>query len=98
MALFGKQSIEEKVDKQLEKERAVLEKYGVANLTDPEDRASVRKIAQEMLGSGLMEVGMKLSLAKPAEQLPISYQRAIMEQNFIMIRQLDKIAHLLETK
>lgn len=98
MALFNKQTVEEKVDKQLAKERAVLEKYGVANLSDPEDRASVRKIAQEMIGSGLMEVGMKIGLAKPAEQLPISYQRAIMEQNFIIIRQLDKIAQLLEKK
>lgn len=98
MALFNKQSVEEKVDKQLAKEQALLDKYGVGNLSDPEDRASVRKIAQELLGSGIMEVGMKISLAKPAEQLPISYQRAIMEQNFIMIRQLDKIARILENR
>lgn len=95
MALFGKGS-EEKVDKQLAKEQAILDKYGVGTLTNAEDRASVRKIAQELLGSGAMEAGMKISLAKPAEQLPISYQRAIMEQNFIMIRQLDRIAKLLE--
>ena len=87
---------EEKVDKQLAKEQALLDKYGIGNLSDPEDRASVRKIAQELLGSGAMEAGMKISLAKPAEQLPISYQRAIMEQNFIMIRQLDRITKLLE--
>ena len=43
-----------------------------------------------------MEAGMKLAMAKPAEQLPISLQRAIMEQNFIMIRQLDRITKLLE--
>lgn len=95
MALFGKSS-DDKADKQLAKEQALLDKYGIGNLSDPEDRASVRKIAQELLGSGAMEAGMKISLAKPAEQLPISYQRAIMEQNFIMIRQLDRITKLLE--
>lgn len=94
MALF--KSAEEKVDKQLAKEQALMDKYGVGSLSDPEDRASVRKIAQELAGSGLMEAGMKISMAKPAEQLPISLQRAIMEQNFIIIRQLDRIAGLLK--
>lgn len=74
----------------------LLEKYGLTNLTNKEDLDSVRKIAQELTGSGLMETGMKLSMAKPAELLPITLQRAIMEQNFIMIRQLDRIAKLLE--
>ena len=38
---------------------------------------------------------LKLNMARAEFQLPISYQRAIMEQNFIMIRQLDKIIQLL---
>lgn len=92
MALFSKKETPE------EKEQKLLEKYGVANLHDPEDIESVKKIAQELAGSGLMETGLKLSMAKAEVQLPISYQRTIMEQNFIMIRQLDKIAKLLEEK
>jgi len=94
MALF--KSAEEKADQALAKERALLEKYGVASLSDPADMDSVRKIAQELAGSGAMELGMKLGMAKPEIQLPISYQRAIMEQNFIIIRQLDRIAKSLE--
>lgn len=94
MALF--KSADEKAAKAEMKEQALMDKYGVGSLTNAEDRASVKKIALELLGSGAMEAGMKLSLAKPAEQLPISYQRAIMEQNFIIIRQLDRIASLLE--
>lgn len=94
MALF--KSAEEKAAKQESKEQALLDKYGVGSLSDSEDLDSVRKIAQELLGSGFMEAGVKLSLAKPEIQLPISYQRAIMEQNFIIIRQLDKIAKALE--
>ncbi len=94
MALF--KSAEEKQAEQEKKEQKLLKQYGVAGLSDPEDLASVKKIAQELVGSGMMEAGLKLSMAKAEIQLPISYQRAIMEQNFIIIRQLDKIARLLE--
>lgn len=81
-----------------EKKENLLEKYGLTNISDPQDLASLQKIAQELTGSGLMEAGMKLAMAKPAEQLPISLQRAIMEQNFIMIRQLDRITELLKQR
>lgn len=94
MALF--KSADEKAAQAAAKEQALLDQYGVGALVDPEDRDSVRRIAQELVGSGMMETGMKLSMAKPEVQLPISYQRAIMEQNFIIIRQLDRIAKALE--
>ena len=94
MALFG--SKEEKAAKTAEKERKLLEKYGVDSLTDPRDIESVKKIASELVGTGLMETGFKLQTLKAEALLPITYQRAIMEQNFIIIRQLDKIAKLLE--
>ena len=94
MALF--KSTEEKQAEQEKKEQKLLKQYGVAGLSDPEDLASVRKIAAEMVGSGMMEAGLKIAMAKAESQLPISYQRAIMEQNFIIIRQLDKIARLLD--
>lgn len=81
-----------------EKKENLLEKYGLANISDPQDLASLQKIAQELTGSGLMEAGMKLSMARPVDQLPISLQRAIMEQNFIMIRQLDRITELLKQR
>ncbi len=93
MALF--KSAEEKAAEQARKEMELLDKYGVNNLSDPEDLASVKKIAQELYGATLLETGMKLNMAKPEAQLPVSYQRAIMEQNFIIIRQLDRITKLL---
>ena len=96
MALF--KSADEKAEEQAKKEQKLLKKYGVDELSDPRDMDSVKKIAQELLGTGLMEAGMKISMAKAEVQIPISYQRAIMEQNFIMIRQLDRIAQLLENK
>lgn len=96
MALF--KSADEKAEEQAKKERKLLKKYGLEELHDPADLESVKKIAAELLGSGLQETGMKLSMTKPEFMLPITYQRAIMEQNFIIIRQLDRIAGLLEEK
>ena len=94
MALF--KSAEEKAQIAQDKEQALLEKYGLENMGNAKDAAAVRKIAQELTGSGLMEAGLKISMAKAEVQLPISYQRAMVEQNFIIIRQLDKLAKLLE--
>lgn len=94
MALF--KSNEEKQNEQEQKEIRMLQKYGLENLSDPADRESVRKVVSELVGTGLMETGMKLQMAKPEAALPVYYQRAILEQNFIIIRQLDRIARLLE--
>ena len=94
MALF--KSADDKKAEQEQKESKLLEKYGLTTLSDPEDLASVKKIAAELVGTGLQETGMKLQMAKPEVQLPISYQRAIVEQNFIMIRQLDRLCKLLD--
>lgn len=96
MALF--KSADEKAEEQAKKERKLLKKYGLENLSDPQDYESVRKIAVELMGTGFSEAGLKMSMAKPEVTVPISYQRAIMEQNFIMIRQLDRIAQLLSEK
>lgn len=94
MALF--KSAEEKAQAAQDKEQALLAKYGLEDLGDPMAAASVRKIVTELAGSGLMEAGLKIGMAKAEVQLPISYQRAMVEQNFIIIRQLDKLAKLLE--
>lgn len=89
--MFGKQK-ETKEEKQARKEQELLEKYGLQELSDPQDVASVRKIAQELTGTGLMETGMALSMGSSADQVKVSYLRALVEQNFIIIRQLDRIS------
>lgn len=89
MALFGGESKEEK---QAKKAEALLEKYGLQNLSDPQDLASVKKITNELAGSGFSEAGMKLSMGTKTEDLlKVSYLGAIVEQNWIIIRQLDKL-------
>ena len=75
----------------------MLAKYGLNTLTNQTDIDSVRKIVGELVGTGMMEAGMKLSMsAKTEDQLQVQYQRVLMEQNFIIIRQLDRLAKLLD--
>ncbi len=89
---------ETKEEKQARKQQEMLAKYGLQNLTDPTDISSVKKIVEELVGTGMMEFGIKLGggSEKDIAQTQLYYQRAILEQNFIMIRQLDKIASLLK--
>ena len=92
--IFGKNEAQK-----AEAERELLEKYGLENLGDEKDVKSVKKIINEMMGTGLMDASIRLNFKSPPEQkLQVLYQRSILEQNFIIIRQLDKIAKLLEEK
>lgn len=93
MALFNKGN-DNKADKELE----MIAKYGLDTLNDPADVESVKKIVSELVGTGMMETGMKLgSIGSKAEDiLPVYYQRAILKQNWIIIRQLDRLNKSLE--
>lgn len=100
MAIFGNKGKETKEEKEARKERELLEKYGLQDLTDYRDVESVRKIVQELVGTGLQEVGFALGAGNEKDILRVQlyYQRAILEQNFIMIRQLDRISAALDKK
>lgn len=91
MALFNKES---KEAKQEEKTQKLLQKYGLEDLADPRDVESVRQIATELTGTGLMELGVALGGGNEKDILKtqMAYERAIVEQNFIIIRLLDKLA------
>ncbi len=95
MALL--KSKESKEEKKERKEQELLEKFGLEDLSDPRDVEAVRTIAREMAGNNLFEVGMLLNFkAKEEDMLQVFYQRILVEQNFIIIRQLDRIAKLLD--
>lgn len=95
MALL--KSKESKEEKKERREQEILQKYGLENVSDPAVAESLNRISTEMMGTGLMNAGMKLSLtAKTEDQLQVQYQRVLVEQNFIIIRQLDRIAKLLD--
>lgn len=91
MGLF--KSADEKEMERLAKEQKALEKYNLTTLTDPADIESVKKIVEELTGTGLMELGITLGGGSEKDLLKIQmyYLRAIMEQNFIIIRLLDKL-------
>lgn len=91
MAFFGNNT--EKEEKQRQKTQALLEKYNLTDLSNAADIASVQHIATNLAGSGLIDFGSLLSGNEAAMiRVMVQYQRAIMEQNFIMIRQLDRIS------
>lgn len=89
MGLFGNN--EDKEAKKEAKLDAMMAKYGLENLS-PEYKSKVKDINLELIGTGLMETGMKLSMnAKVEDQLQVQYLRTIMEQNWMIIRLLDEI-------
>ena len=87
MALFNKES---KEDKQERKMQEIMDKYGLENVSDPLTAKALRDIATTMTSSNLMTVGVALS-GKAEDVAKISCLGAIIEQNFIIIRQLDKL-------
>ena len=108
MALFNGETKEEKkarkaaeaAAKQAEKDQAALRKFGLENLENPEDIVSVKTIVGELAGTGLMELGIAFGAGndRDIQKNMMYYQRAIVEQNFIIIRQLDRIAKLLNDR
>lgn len=87
MALFGNNEA-----KQEEKLERLMRKYHLEDVSR-DIAPQVKEINTELIATGMMEAGMKLSMAKADDLLKISYLNAIMKQNFIIIRLLDKIAN-----
>ncbi len=87
---------EEKQQIKEEKARKILEKYELENLSSEYTNA-VKNINSELAGSGLIEFGNLLapdtntSLANHTQFL-----NAIVQQNWIIIRQLDEISKKLD--
>ena len=89
MALFGGQK-ETKEEKQARKVQELLEKYGLQNLSDPRDIESVKRISESIYGNKLIELGTALS-GSGEDSAKLTYLSALVEQNWIIIRQLDQL-------
>lgn len=97
MAIFNK-SPEEKEEKQQKEIAKFMEKYQLEDL-DEKDLVVLKKIANDLVGSDLMKVGVKLTLGtKPEENLKISYLNTLVQQNWMIIRQLSRLNKNLEEK
>lgn len=79
-----------KEDKKAMKEQELLEKFGLENLSDPIDAAAVKRIATSITANNLQIVGSALR-GKTEEVAMISLLQSLIEQNWIIIRQLDKL-------
>ena len=86
MALFGSDKEEKKTEKVYE----LLHKYGLQELSDPRDVESVKQIAYKLAGSNLINIGTALG-GSAQDVGKLSLLQAIVEQNWIIIRQLDKL-------
>jgi hypothetical protein len=83
------------------KMKAILDKYGL-NLEDYSqadllklNSRDIQKIYKNLSGNKLLEVGLALTFAKAEEQAKVSYLGAIVDQNWIMIRQNEAILKAL---
>lgn len=94
---FFDMNYESPEQKEERKKKELLSKYGLEELENKKDVESIRKIIGELIGTGIMETGMTFSFnTKPEQSLPVYYQRAMLEQNWIIIRQLDQLNKNIE--
>lgn len=93
MALFN--SKENKEDKKQQEINKFMEKYQLEEIDD-KDLVIIKKIATDLIGNNLLKAGMALSFAKAEEQAKVSYLSALVNQNWIMIRQLNNISNKLD--
>ena len=84
-------SEEEKQAKREEKLNNIMAKYELNNLDDKYKNA-VKNINVELTGTGMMELGNMLSFdEKTAARLNTYYINALIQQNWIIIRQLNDL-------
>ena len=72
-----------------------MERYQLDEISD-QDLVIIKKIATDLMGNNLLKAGMALSFAKAEEQAKVTYLSALVEQNWIMIRQLSNISSKLD--
>ena len=86
-----------KIEKEKARVDAILRSYGLY-LTDPRDIESVKKAHDAVAGVEFMDIQKNLLSIKPAERMTAACLKGIYEQNWIIIRYLDKLNRKLENK
>lgn len=93
MALFGEKKTKD--EKEQDKLQAFMDKYQLEDL-DHKDLVVLQRIANDLVGNGFFKLGLALSFAKVEEQAKITYLSALVEQNWMIIRQLSRLNKSLE--
>lgn len=93
--LFGSRK-ESKEDKDARELQKFMERYQLEDL-DEKDLVVLRRISQDLVGNKFFKLGMALSFAKAEEQAKVTYLSALVEQNWMIMRQLARLNRNLET-
>lgn len=93
MALF--ETKEEKQEKQEKQIKKFMDKYQLEDL-DEKDLVVLKRIANDLAGNGFLKAGMALSFANAEEQAKVTYLSTLIEQNWMIIRQLSRINKKLD--
>lgn len=93
MALFGDKKTKE--EKELEQMERFMAKYQLEDL-DEKDLVVLQRIASDLAGNNFFKVGMALSFAKAEEQAKVTYLSTLVEQNWMIIRQLSRLNKNIE--
>lgn len=94
MGLFGGEK-QTKEDKQKAKTDEMMQKFGLDGM-EGKDVESVKRIINDLAGNNFLKAGMALSFAKAEDQATVTYLSALVEQNWIIIRQLNEISRKLD--
>ena len=104
MGIFNNNNKEEKAlakqQKKEELERVALQIRGLDNLKDEKTKDSCLKIIKSMKSVNLMDLGSFLSgnSTKDTNILIKEYLGVLLEQNWILIKQLDELANKKDTE
>lgn len=91
--MFGsKGTKEDKKEREIQK---FMKRYQLEDMDD-KDLTVVKRIAADLAGSGFGKAGMALSFGKTEDKLKIGYLSALVEQNWILMRQLGRLNKNLE--
>ncbi len=94
MGLFGEKKTAE--EKRAEKLQKFMDRYQLEELDD-KDLIVLQKIAGDLAGNQFFKAGMALSFAKAEEQAKVTYLSALVEQNWMIIRQLSRLNKNIES-
>ena len=94
--LKNKKSKEEKKqEKQQEQLKEFMEKYQLEDL-DEKDMVVLQRIVKDLMLNGLLKTSMALTFAKVEEQAKINYLATLVDQNWMIIRQLSRLNKNIE--
>ncbi|MGY0692434.1 hypothetical protein ACW2QC_06515 [Virgibacillus sp. FSP13] len=96
MGLFGdKDDDDKKQTKEEKKLQKFMDKYQLEDL-DEKDLVVLQRIANDLVGNSFFKTGMALSFAKAEEQAKVTYLSTLVEQNWMIIRQLSRMNKNIE--